>query len=68
MLPRKARELEKEEKELRGKEARREAVAVGAREAISRKEEGGGVDELEGRGRWLKGVEAGLRGMLEVEG
>lgn len=39
-----------------------------ASEAVRRREEGGGGDELERRGRWLKGVEKGLRGMLEVEG
>lgn len=49
-------------------EAQRDGVAIGAREAVKRREEGGGGDDLEGRGRWLKGVEAGLRGMLEVEG
>ncbi|KAK3711845.1 hypothetical protein LTR37_009363 [Vermiconidia calcicola] len=38
-----------------------------AREARRRRAKGGGVgDELEERGRWLRGVEAGLRGMLEV--
>ena len=30
--------------------------------------EGGGADELEMKGRWLRSVEAGLRQMLEVEG
>ncbi|KAK3697365.1 hypothetical protein LTR37_017510 [Vermiconidia calcicola] len=38
-----------------------------AKEARRRREKGGGVgDELDERGRWLRGVEAGLRGMLEV--
>ncbi len=40
---------------------------MAAREAVKRKEDGGWGDELEGRGRWLRGVEAGLRGILEVE-
>lgn len=66
-LPRKVRELEKVENELRIVEAQRDGVAMGAKEAVSRREEGGGGDDLEGRGRWLKGVEAGLKGMLEVE-
>lgn len=66
-LPRKTRELEKVENELRIVEAQRDGVAMGAKEAVRRREEGGGGDDLEGRGRWLKGVEAGLKGMLEVE-
>lgn len=67
MLPRKTRELEKAESELRGVEEQREDVVAEAREALRRREEGGGGDELERRGRWLKGVETGLRGMLEAE-
>lgn len=67
-LPRKTRELDKVENDLRIVEAQREGVAMGATEAVRIREEGGGGDELEGRGRWLKGVEAGLRGMLEVKG
>lgn len=67
-LPRKARELEKVENESRIVEAQRDGVAMGVREAMRRREDGRGGEELEGRGRWLKGVEAGLRGMLEVEG
>lgn len=67
-LPRKLKELEKVENELRIVEAQRDGVTIGAREAIRRREDGGGGDDLERRGRWLKGVEAGLRGMLEVEG
>lgn len=67
-LPRKTRELEKAENELRIAEAQRDGVAMGAREAVKRRREDSRGDELDGRGRWLKGVEAGLRGMLEVEG
>ena len=67
-LPRKTRELEKVENELRIVEAQRDGATMGARDAVRRRKEGGGGDELEGRGRWLKGVEAALRGMLEVEG
>jgi len=37
-----------------------------AMEARRGRENGGMVDELEDRGRWLRGVEAGLRTMLEV--
>lgn len=37
-----------------------------AQEARRRRENGGTGDELEDRGRWLRGVESGLRTMLEV--
>lgn len=65
-LPRKTRELEKVENELKVLEIQRDGVVMAAREAVKRKEEGGWGDGLEGRGRWLKGSEAGLREMLEV--
>ena len=67
-LPRKTREMEEAEDELRRVEAQKERMAMGANEAIKRREGGSGHDQLEGRGRWLKGVEGGLRGMLRVEG
>ena len=38
----------------------------GAQEARRRRADGGMTDELEERGRWLRGVEMGLRTMLEV--
>lgn len=65
-LPRKTRELEKVENELKVVETQRDAVVMAAREAVKRKEEGGWGDGLEGRGRWLNGTEAGLREMLEI--
>jgi len=38
-----------------------------AQEARRRRQDGAGIgDELEERGRWLRGVETGLRKMLEV--
>lgn len=37
-----------------------------AKEARRRRENGGMGDELEERGRWLRGVETGLRTMLEA--
>lgn len=37
-----------------------------AKEARRRRENGGMGDELDERGRWLRGVESGLRTMLEV--
>lgn len=68
MLPRKARALEDAEEELRQAQERWEEVAVGARDAARRKAEGGQGDELERKGRWLTGVEAGLKEVLGVEG
>lgn len=66
-LPRQTRTLEMEERELRKLEEQRERAVGAAREAMERKREGGGADDLEMRGRWLRSVENGLRGMLEVE-
>lgn len=68
-LPPKQRELEKAENELRAVEAQKEIALQGAREAMGRRGDGPGgegVDELELRGRWLRGVEISLRAMLEV--
>ena len=67
-VPRQNRMLENEERELRRLEGERERAVAAAREAVERKREGGGADELEMRGRWLRAVEGGLRRMLEVEG
>lgn len=65
-LPRQTRTLESEERELQKLELERERAVGLAREAVDRKQEGGGADELERKGRWLRGVESGLREMLEV--
>ncbi|KAK3049003.1 hypothetical protein LTR09_009657 [Extremus antarcticus] len=46
--------------------AKKISAVQGAQDARRRREVGGLEDELEERGRWLRGVEAGLRGMLEV--
>ncbi|KAI9808576.1 MAG: hypothetical protein M1825_003725 [Sarcosagium campestre] len=69
LLPRKTRELERLETELRPLEAKRQASCAAAREAQRRKDAaaGGVADELEERGRWWRGVEAGVRGMLGVK-
>lgn len=67
-LPRQTRVLETEERELRKLEADRERAVSTAKEAMDRKRECGGADEMEMRGRWLRGVESGLKSMLEVEG
>ena len=66
-LPRQSRALEMEERELQKFEAEKERAVNAAREAAERKHEGGGTDDLEMRGRWLRSVESGLKGMLEVE-
>ena len=66
-LPRQSRILEREERELEVLEQERERAVNGAREAVKRKREGGGAGELELRGRWLQGVDTGLRGLLGVE-
>ena len=65
-LPRQTRALENEERQLQKLEQERERAVGLAREAIERKQKGGGGDELERKGRWLRGVESGLREMLEV--
>ncbi|MCJ1240842.1 hypothetical protein MMC14_008846 [Varicellaria rhodocarpa] len=65
-LPRKTREAERLENELKPLEVQLTAVVRGADEARRRKEGGSGPDELELKGRWLRGVEAGLSEMLGV--
>ena len=68
-LPRKTRELDRLEAELQPLEVRRLGTTASAREARRRKEEalGGVGDDLEARGRWWRGVESGLKVMLETE-
>ena len=68
-LPRKTRELERLENELKPLEFQRQGMTAAAKEARRRKEEAmnGKSDDLEARGRWWRGVEAGLKAMLEVE-
>ena len=69
MLPRKTRELERLNAELQPLDVKRLGSTASAREAKRRKEEalGGVGDDLEERGRWWRGVESGLKGMLGVE-
>lgn len=67
-VPRQTRALESEERDLRKLEGERGRAMQAAREAVERKREGGGADELEMRGRWLRGVEGAIRGISEVEG
>ena len=66
-LPRQMRALEQEERETRLLEVERTRVINAAREAMERKMADGGIDEVEMRGRWLRGVESGMREMLEVK-
>lgn len=68
-LPRKTRELDRLEAELQPLEVKRLGTTASAREAQKRKEAalGGAGDDLEERGRWWRGVESGLKGMLGVE-
>ncbi|CZT46577.1 uncharacterized protein RSE6_07024 [Rhynchosporium secalis] len=69
MVPRKTKELDRLNSELQPLEVKRLVSTTSAREAKRRKEEalGGVGDDLEERGRWWRGVECGLKGMLEVE-
>lgn len=70
-VPRRTRELERLEGEIGPLRARAEVVGKAAAEARRRREVQfgeGGEDELEVRGRWYRGVEGGVRGMLGVEG
>ena len=69
MVPRKTKELERLNAELQHVEAKRLVSIASSREAKRRKEEAlaGGGDDLESRGRWWRGVESGLRGMLGVQ-
>ena len=63
----KARELEKIENELKDLEDRKAGAIQSAKEAQRRRGDGAGNgDELEMRGRWLKGVESGLKEMLGI--
>ncbi|KAL8839051.1 MAG: hypothetical protein Q9170_001887 [Blastenia crenularia] len=67
-VPRKERELGMLQEELRVLAKEKEKAVEGAREAVKSRKVGGEVgNEMEVRGRWLKGCEEGLRGLLGVE-
>lgn len=67
-MPGKGRELETLIEELKGLKREKEKAVEGAREAVkSRKTGGEAGDDVEMKGRWLKGCEEGLRGLLGVE-
>lgn len=65
-LPGKQAQVEQVRDEVSMANARKIKAVEEAKEARKRRENGGMGDELEQRGRWLRGVETGLRGMLEV--
>lgn len=66
-LPQRKRDVIRLQGELEPLEQRKRLVVDEAREAKRlRGGDGGLARELEERGRWLKGVDAGLRAMLEV--
>ena len=68
-LPRKTRELERAENELRPLEVQASGAVTAAKEAWRRKEDGDRDigDGLELRGRWYRSAEAGLRDVLKVK-
>lgn len=68
-VPRKTKQLERLNAELESLNTKRLSCASSAREAKRRKEEalGGVGDDLEERGRWWRGVEKGLEGILRAE-
>lgn len=65
-LPGKKAQVEQLRDEVSMANARKIKAVDEAKEARRRRENGGVGDELEEKGRWLRGVETGLRGMLEV--
>ena len=68
-LVRKTKMLDRAETELQPLEIKRLASTAAAKEAKRRKDEalGGVGDDLEERGRWWRGVETGLKVMLDVD-
>ncbi|KAK0669527.1 hypothetical protein QBC41DRAFT_364632 [Cercophora samala] len=70
--PRKRKEMERLQGEVAALEQKSANAMGAAKEAKRRKEDkggrNGGVDELEARGRWYRGSEAVLRGVLGIQG
>lgn len=68
-ISRKTSQLEKLSNELKPLEVQKKGVTAAATEARRRREEAltGHGDDLEDRGRWWRAVDAGLKGMLEVQ-
>ena len=65
-LPGKRAQVEQLQDEVNMANTRKIKAVEEAKEARRRRENGGMGDELEERGRWLRGVETGLRTMLEA--
>lgn len=65
-LPAKKAEVQRLQDELAPIQMRKIKAVEEAREARMRRENGGMADELEEKGRWLRGVETSLKTMLEV--
>lgn len=65
----KTKTLDRADTELQSLEIKRLASTAAAKEARRRRDEalGGIGDDLEERGRWFRGVETGLKVMLDVE-
>ncbi|KAI4210136.1 MAG: hypothetical protein LQ351_006968 [Letrouitia transgressa] len=68
VLPQRSKELARLAYEVESLEKERGDAVENAKEAMKRRTDGGETgDGLEMRGRWLKGCEDGLRGLLGVE-
>lgn len=65
-MPGKQAQVEQLQDEVSMANTRKIKAVEEAKEARKRRENGGMGDELEERGRWLRGVETGLRTMLEA--
>lgn len=65
-LPAKKAEVQRLQDELAPIQMRKIKAVEEAQEARRRREDGGAADELEEKGRWLRGVESSLKSMLEV--
>jgi prefoldin subunit 5 len=65
-LPAKKAEVQRLQDELAPIQMRKTKAIEEAQEARRRREHGGMADELEEKGRWLKGVETSMKAMLEV--
>ncbi len=66
-MPAKRAEVQRMQEELAPIQMRKIKAVEEAQEARRRREGGGGgADELEEKGRWLRGVESTMKAMLEV--
>ena len=64
-LPQKSKELERLEAELQPLQNQKKATVARAKEARTRKEQGG-IDELEQKGRWYRAADTVMREMLDL--